>query len=146
MAGSTPLRAASFLHDLRAEIGLTGRTTVGVFTGHRQVIGMQSATCQIVDQRLVVRRKRRRRRQIDFGRLRPQRIGLSANSEQLLGFGVPGSHLVIGDRPGLRHGRIAGVEEILPGSEIASEESLADHAVERRRPARPAADERHKPL
>ena len=107
---------------------------------------MQSATGQIVDQRLVVCRKRRRRRQSDLGCLGPQRIGLSANSQQLLGLGIPGPHFVVADRPGIRHGGIAGVEEILPRSEIASEESLADHAVERRRPARSAADERHEPL
>ena len=107
---------------------------------------MQSATRQIVDQRLVVCRKRRRRRQTHLGGLRPQRIGLAANSQQLLGLGIPGPHLVIGDRPGLRHGGIAGIAEILPRSEIANEESLADHAVERRRPAGSAADERHKPL
>ena len=118
-AGSTPLRAASFLHDCGAEVGLTGGTVVGVITGHRQVIGMQSATCQIVDQRLVVRRKRRCRRQTDLGGLRAQRIGLAANPEQLFGLGVPGRHLVIADRPGLGHGGIAGVAEVLPGSEIA---------------------------
>ena len=131
---------------LLAQIGLTGGTVVGVITGHRQVVGMQSATYQIVDQRLVLGRKRRRGGQADLGGFRAQGIGLAANPQQLFGLGVPGRHLVIADRPGLGHGGIAGVTEILPGGEIAHEESFADHAVQGRGPAGAAADERHEPL
>ena len=130
---------------LLAQVGLAGDTPVGVIAGHRQVVGMQAAPGQIVDQRLVVGRERGRGGQADLGGLGSQGIGLAANPEQLLGLGVPGSHLVVGDRPGLGHGGIAGVAEVFPGSEIAHEKSLADHAVQGRRPARAAADERDKP-
>ena len=47
---------------LVAEIGLAGGAALGVIAGHRQVVGVQSAPGQVVDQRLVVRRERRRRR------------------------------------------------------------------------------------
>ena len=39
----------------RAEVGLTGGAVVGVITRHRQVVGMQSAPGQVVDQWLVIR-------------------------------------------------------------------------------------------
>ena len=89
--GQHAIAAGVVFARLGAEIGLTGGTTLGVVTGHRQVIGMQSATCQMVDQRLVVWRKRRCGRQTDPGGLRPQRIGLAADPQQLLGLGVPGA-------------------------------------------------------
>ena len=144
--GQHAVAAGVVFARLVAEIGLAGGTAVGVIAGHRQVVGVQSATCQIVDQRLVVRRKRRRCGQTDLGGLRAQGIGLAANPEQLFGLGVPGHHLVVADRPGLGHGGIAGVAEVLPGGEIAHEKSFADHAVQGRGPAGAAADERHEPL
>jgi hypothetical protein len=96
------------------------------------MVGVQSAAFEIVDQWLIDYRKLRRRRQIDIGRFRPQGVGLAANSQQLLSRCVPWPHLVVGDGPSIRHGGVAGVAEILPGSEIAREESLADHAVDSR--------------
>ena len=107
---------------------------------------MQSAPGQVVDQRLVVGRKRWRGGQADFGGFRAQGIGRAAHPEQFFGLRVPGTELVVGDRPGLGHGGVAGVAEVLAGGEILGEESFADHAVEGRGAAGAAADERHEPL
>lgn len=75
---------------------------------------MQPAPRKVVDNRLVVGREWRCRRQIDVGCFRPQWVGLAADAQQPFRLGVPGPHFVVGDGPFLGHSGIARGVEILP--------------------------------